>query len=1324
LSIVFAQGPYTLSFNLSQFEFSVENAYDRVKGIEMSVVTDTGAPELPVKSLNFILPNGKKVQGIEVLSLSLVPLSGTYNIYPTQPPRPFGLDSAPYIPFVPPDTAIYYLNALYPDSTPIAVMHEGSYDGIPVTGIAVYPLLYNPVKDSLYLVQSVTFRFTLEATAVSVRPQIRGERIHQLYLNGLRSSVYNQWEVDAFYTPPYQIIPDDEKGRLGYPDVIIIAPRACTLAYRPLANWLTEKGMFCIIKSTAWVYQNYDGIWDPLPGYPGEYIGDDAAKIKEYLRKMYLECGTPFAVLGGVPQSIYPENYFPFRYCNGIPSDLYLQDFTGEWMNNPDYHEEIWIGRVPAWNYDQASWWVEKRLTYEKSPANRNLMTHSLWITQGHQPDCIDFEGMMNGTKPYFPPQFIYHQVVNHPSNANDHRLIDTLSIGYGIVSTYGHGGTDGIRTAYPDYRQLIMSWPWVYGGGVMPNLSEHYNVNKYYIVYAINCDNAWYDDIDATGHHWSEQWTSNGSLPCIAEAWTSFYRLAGVPPDPYPPINAVAFLGNTRSGWVGEAESMHRAFINRLFYYDTLIGKAEAKSRYVGSWHGRYVHNLFGSPEMPVWTQNPKDMTVEHPDAIPTNTPINFEVTVYEDPTGVQPIPLANALITLYKPGIIFPEVYESESTNVEGKAYFSVNVSTTGVMKVTVTKHNYIPYQGDVQVFEFLVDMPTGHTEYSEGRKLVRQPNTENLNLGFTWVDVEGGINGPDDWSAYNLSTDGGTSWPEGQNIQRFARNPSIGLTTESSPRPYLAFRNSPEPYQLDQPAIISFARYDEPIWVITTLDSYPCIPGTWYPRVSPPSIRIDANNIVHTVYSGVLYLPDKAYVIYKRFDAFNPTTETVIIDSATVPEDWQPSSPSIDLQYGYPHIVYDFPPEAAEPVPEIWYKCLTETGWSDPVNISNSYNNPSLHPFISLTNEKAIVVWSEEETPSNAQSREIYKAERFLNQPPSSWTKWKEIETPNQASDWPVITANDRILVWSEHQLIDGKKNWEVLYHSDIYGDGNLSNTPYTQSRWSSCDWRQTLTGIYLFSAFTEEYESEANPYIFGIKTKRKSLQYIPIPLYTIYAGSETPSPYLVQRDGYIAYENYPVDYSTNELIYKFTGLNPDMKYWLDITAYHESGGEWREWVEVDNTAQHLIKYDAGIPKTVEVPVPPASYMNDGEIIVRIPKISGDFASIHKGNLYGFEKEGQGGPQTLTTIPQNLAFGLQVMPSIVSRNALLRYTIPAKQKVSLKFYDVVGREVMTFTEGIVDTGIHSYNLNTSSLSAGIYFLVLEGKKETKSQKVLVVR
>jgi len=131
-----------------------------------------------------------------------------------------------------------------------------------------------------------------------------------------------------------------------------------------------------------------------------------------------------------------------------------------------------------------------------------------------------------------------------------------------------------------------------------------------------------------------------------------------------------------------------------------------------------------------------------------------------------------------------------------------------------------------------------------------------------------------------------------------------------------------------------------------------------------------------------------------------------------------------------------------------------------------------------------------------------------------------------------------------------------------------------------------------------------------------------------------------------------------------------------------------------------------------------------MNDGEIIVRIPKISGEFATVHKGNLYAFEEEHSGGPQTEMTIPLNPVFEMNVHPNIFAHNALIQYSIPNKQAIRLDLYDIVGRKIKTIAEGIVETGRYSYKLDSSNLSSGVYFLILQGEKETKTQKILIVR
>jgi len=82
------------------------------------------------------------------------------------------------------------------------------------------------------------------------------------------------------------------------------------------------------------------------------------------------------------------------------------------------------------------------------------------------------------------------------------------------------------------------------------------------------------------------------------------------------------------------------------------------------------------------------------------------------------------------------------------------------------------------------------------------------------------------------------------------------------------------------------------------------------------------------------------------------------------------------------------------------------------------------------------------------------------------------------------------------------------------------------------------------------------------------------------------------------------------------------------------------------------------------------------------------------------------------------------LDVLPSVVRDNARIQFTIPEKQSINLKLYDIIGREVLVITGRLVNAGNHSYSLNTSNLSSGIYFLVLEGEKESKIEKFLIVR
>lgn len=82
------------------------------------------------------------------------------------------------------------------------------------------------------------------------------------------------------------------------------------------------------------------------------------------------------------------------------------------------------------------------------------------------------------------------------------------------------------------------------------------------------------------------------------------------------------------------------------------------------------------------------------------------------------------------------------------------------------------------------------------------------------------------------------------------------------------------------------------------------------------------------------------------------------------------------------------------------------------------------------------------------------------------------------------------------------------------------------------------------------------------------------------------------------------------------------------------------------------------------------------------------------------------------------------LKVLPNVIRNNAMLQYIVSERQHISLTLYDILGRKVAAIADGIFEPGPYTCNLNSSNLASGIYFLILEGKKERKSQKILIVR
>jgi hypothetical protein len=81
-------------------------------------------------------------------------------------------------------------------------------------------------------------------------------------------------------------------------------------------------------------------------------------------------------------------------------------------------------------------------------------------------------------------------------------------------------------------------------------------------------------------------------------------------------------------------------------------------------------------------------------------------------------------------------------------------------------------------------------------------------------------------------------------------------------------------------------------------------------------------------------------------------------------------------------------------------------------------------------------------------------------------------------------------------------------------------------------------------------------------------------------------------------------------------------------------------------------------------------------------------------------------------------------QNYPNPFNPSTIIRFQMPSKGWVTLKIYDIIGREVATLVNGFQETGTHDVKFDASNLPSGVYFYRIAIGKYTETKKLMLIK
>ncbi|MBW1809214.1 MAG: hypothetical protein JRJ87_13550 [Deltaproteobacteria bacterium] len=329
----------------------------------------SGAPALPHRTVNVLIPPGHRVLSAQVIVHGRVELPGSHVVFPCQKPWPFRAGPPP---FSQPDSLIYNGKDAFPSQSfqlgGIQILRGFAFQPVELT-----PFRYQSAAGQLSFFPSMTIVLTTESARSGPIPLFRGRardfaKIRKVVANPDLLKRY-QTATPAPRNPDtrYVIVTSQELADCPGPNNL-----------QTLTADKESRGISTHIQTMADIRANYSG-------------ADDPEKVRNFILDRYLNHGTDFVLLAGDADLavVGGETEPPIVPIRGLwgdidyggvetnaPSDLYYACLDGDFDANangifgepddePDLFAEVATGRLPADNCTEISNFVRKTLAYQ-----------------------------------------------------------------------------------------------------------------------------------------------------------------------------------------------------------------------------------------------------------------------------------------------------------------------------------------------------------------------------------------------------------------------------------------------------------------------------------------------------------------------------------------------------------------------------------------------------------------------------------------------------------------------------------------------------------------------------------------------------------------------------------------------------------------------------------------------------------------------------------------------------------------------------------------------------------------------------------------------